>query len=658
MTSPPPAEPRPSPPAGPVPRGDARGFVQHLRSDAISGFLVFLIALPLCLGIALASGFPPIAGVFTAIVGAIVTSLVSNSELTIKGPAAGLIVIVLGAMQAFGYTGGADPGADLAAYRMAIAVGCAAGCLQVAFGLLRAGALSEFFPTAVVHGMLAAIGFIICIKQLPVVFGQKAQGEPLEVLRELPEKILHLNPAITLIGLVSLAILFGWPAIRGRLRPGWLRYVPAQLLVLAVAVPMGAWFDLSHDHYYQFAGHEYAIGESFLVTVPRNLAAAIQTPDFTVFSAPATRLEGLKWVILFALVGSVESLLSAKAIDLLDPWKRKTDMNRDLLAVGIANVAAASIGGLPMISEIVRSKANIDNGARTRFADLWHGLFLLAAVALAPGLIHRIPLSALAAMLVYTGFRLASPREFINVFKIGSEQLLIFVATIVAILATDLLVGVGIGVLLKFVIHVINGVPLASMFKPFLDVTTIDDQTVRIDASGSAVFSNWIPFRRQIEQLGLVQNNNVIVNLEGTSLVDSSVMEKLHELALDFEQAGLRLEIVGLDAHRQASAHPLAARHRVTVQMRRITVVGPEALEGDLVTLVRECGASGYTAVPCHGGGRRPEPGGGRALSRFETIVTADVAAAILRALREPRYAQERLTVWIEPVDVMRLEQF
>ena len=639
------------------PRGDAAGFATWLRADATAGFLVFLIALPLCLGISVASGFPPIAGVLTAVAGAVVTTFVSNSELTIKGPAAGLIVIVLGSMQALGFTGGSDPEADLRAYRMTIAVGCVAGALQVGFGLLRVGALSEFFPTAVVHGMLAAIGVIIFLKQLPVVFGQKAQGDPLEVLRELPDKIAHLNPEITAIGLASLAILFGWPVLRRRLRPAWLRQVPAQLLVLAVAVPLGAWFDLASEHSYRLAGHEYRVGESFLVGIPGNPLAAIQWPDFSVFGRPETRFTALKWTLLFALVGSIESLLSAKAVDLIDPWKRKTDMDRDLLAVGLANMVATSIGGLPMISEIVRSKANVDAGARTRFADLWHGVFLLAAVSLAAGLLHRIPLSALAAMLVYTGFRLASPREFINVFRIGPEQLLIFVATIVAILATDLLVGVAIGVLLKFVVHAANGVPPSSMFKPFLHVTTVDEQTVRIDASGSAVFSNWIPFRRQIEQLGLVQGNNVVVDLHGTSLVDSSVMEKLQELALDFEQAGRRLDIVGLEGHQQGSAHPLASRKRGTVQMRRVTAIGPAALEDDLVAMARSLGAPVYTSVPCNGGSSRSEPAGDRPLVRFETIVPAEVAAGVLRALREPRFADERLTVWIEPVDVMRLEQ-
>ncbi len=545
-----------------TPRGDRAGFVRFFRHDVTSGFFVFLIALPLCLGIALASGFPPVAGVFTAVVGGLIATFISDSELTIKGPAAGLIVIVLGAMQSFGFTAGADPAADVAAYRMTLAVGCAAGLLQVGLALLRVGRLSDFFPTAVVHGMLASIGCIIVLKQLPVVFGQKAGGEPLSILRELPGKIAGMNPEITLIGLVSLAILFGWPAIKQRIRPAWLRRVPAQLLVLLVSVPLAAWFDLATTQTYSFLGHEYPLGGSFLVDVPNNLLAAVTTPDVGVFTGPSTRLSAVWWVVLFALVGSVESLLSAKAIDLVDPWKRKTTMDRDLLAVGVANVVAGAVGGLPMISEIVRSKANIDAGARSRFADLWHAVFLLAFVATVPGLIHRIPLAALAAMLVYTGFRLASPREFINVFEIGAEQLVIFVVTIVGVLATDLLVGVGIGVATKFVIHMINGVPPGEFFKPFLSVTEIDDSTVRIDAAGSAVFSNWIPFRRQIEQIGLVQRNNVIVNLAGTRLVDSNVMEKLDELAAEFDGCGLRLEVVGLEGHRAFSGHRHSARRR------------------------------------------------------------------------------------------------
>jgi MFS superfamily sulfate permease-like transporter len=639
-----------------APRGDAVGFAKHLRHDVAAGFMVALIALPLCLGIALACGFPPVAGVLAAVIGAVVTTVLSNSELTIKGPAAGMIVIVLGAMESFGATRGVDVAADIRAYRMTLAVGCVAGVVQLVVAALRSGAISEFFPTAVVHGMLAAIGLIIFLKQLPVVFGEPVGGEPLEVLRNLPAEILGVNPQIAVIGVLSLVVLFGWPVMSARLRPAWLRLVPAPLLVLAVAVPLGMWFDLSHEHTYSFLGHDYRVGESFLVTVPGNLLAAMTTPDFSVFTDPATRSTAAWWVLMFTLVGSIESLLSARAIDLLDPWHRKTDMNRDLAAVGVANVVVAAVGGLPLISEIVRSKANIDAGGRTRFADLWHGVFLLGFVGLAPQLIHRIPLAALAAMLVYTGFRLASPREFVNVFKIGSEQLFIFVATIVAVLATDLLVGAVIGVLLKAVIHAVNGVPLTSFFKPFLEVTPLGDDAVQIDASGSAVFTNWIPFRRQIEQLGLVQRNNVVVNLAGTTLVDHSVMEKLDELAADFTQAGLTLEVVGLDAHRQASAHRHASRRRVMTRLRRVTVVADADLESGIVSRMRGLGSSGHTVMPCHGAGRRGTESDG--LVRIEAIVTDRIATAIIEALRVEYPPPHRLTVCLETVEVLQPEAF
>ena len=283
-----------------VPRGDGAGFVRYLPQDAIAGFLVFLIALPLCLGISVASGFPPIAGVFTAVVGALVTTFISNSELTIKGPAAGMIVIVLGAMHAFGYTAGRDLDADMTAYRMTLAVGFVAGVVQLLFGLMRAGVLGDFFPTTVVHGMLAAIGVIVVLKQLPVALGEKAALEPMEIIRELPETIAGLNPEIACIGALSLLVLFAWPALRGRLGLRWLKGIPGQLVVLLVAVPLGMFFGLDHDHTYDFAGHAYPLGPSFLVNVPRNLLAAVTAPDFSVFTSSATRGAGVLWVVMFS----------------------------------------------------------------------------------------------------------------------------------------------------------------------------------------------------------------------------------------------------------------------------------------------------------------------------------------------------------------------
>lgn len=636
-----------------IPHGDVDGFFKFLRYDLLSGFLVFLIALPLCLGISLASGYPAVAGVFTAIVGSILTTLLSNSELTIKGPAAGLIVIAIGTVTAFGHTGGVNPEADFQAYRMALAVGVAAGVLQILFGLFRAGVLGDFFPTTAVHGMLAAIGVIIMLKQIPVTVGESAKGEPLEILRELPEKLAHANPEILLIGLLSLIILFGKPFIKAN----WVKLVPGPLVVLLVAVPLGMYFDLSHEHMFSFMGHEFSVGEKFLVSVPSDLLKAVTYPDFTVLAQPIA----WKWVLMYALIGSLESILSAKAIDMVDPWKRKTNLNRDLVAVGIANTVAALIGGLPMISEIVRSKANIDNGARTRFADLWHGLFLLSFVALVPWAIHRIPLAALAAMLVYTGFRLASPKEFINVFLIGREQLIIFVSTIIGVLATDLLIGIAIGIAVKILIHLINGVPFGSLFKAFLEVEDVDENTSLIRASQSAIFSNWFLFKRQIEQLGRGQHRNVIVDLSGTTLVDHSVMEKLHELEADFAQDGLKLEVIGLDGHRQLSDHKFSARRRAMAQLRRITTVTDAALEEVLVKRLIELGASGYTAMSCHGVGRRglgESTNGQEQQVRVEVVVPEEVAFRIVDFVRHDFLRSNRATVVVEIVDAVKADQF
>jgi MFS superfamily sulfate permease-like transporter len=537
-----------------VPRGDLSGLKKYWKEDLLSGFLVFLIALPLCLGISAACGYPPIAGVFTAIIGGVLTTFLSNSELTIKGPAAGLIVIAIGCVQSFGGDGvlGGWTAADTNAYRLALGVGVAAGVLQILFGLLRSGKLGEFFPTSAVHGMLAAIGVIIIAKQVPVMLGVENKGEPLELLAEIPHKIATMNPEIGLIGGVSLLILFGLPLLRNK----YVKRIPAPMVVVLVAVPLGIYFDLSHAHTYTWAGQNYQLGDEFLVPVPDNLFGALTLPDF----AGLLTLNGWKWVLMFALIGSLESVLSAKAIDSIDPCRRKTDLNRDLLAIGVANTVSASVGGLPMISEIVRSKANLDNGARTRFADLFHGLFLLLFVALVPWLIHRIPLAALGAMLVYTGFRLASPREFAKVYKVGRDQLLVFVTTIVAVLATDLLIGIAIGIAVEFLLALVNYPPVRSLFLPAIHVEQRDEKTYVVRVRYAAVFSNWIALRGRVASLD--HDRDVVLDLSETVIVDHTVMENLHELEREFEDKNRKLVVTGLEKHSKFSDHPHAGRTR------------------------------------------------------------------------------------------------
>jgi MFS superfamily sulfate permease-like transporter len=534
-----------------IPQGTLADLKRNWKADMVSGFLVFLIALPLCLAISLACGYPAIAGVFTAIIGGILSAFISNSELTIKGPAAGLIVIALGCVTEFGYTAGVDPAADYQAYRLALGVGVAAGAVQILFGLFRSGILGEFFPTAAVHGLLASIGIIVISSQLPIVLGVESTGGPIEKLLSIPSYFMAMNPVIALIGGISLAIMFGFPFIKNPM----LKMIPAPMMVLLVAVPLGMYFDIGTEQIVAFAGQDAALGPHYLVDVPDNMFTALTFPDFS----GVLTSTGITYIVMFSLIGSVESLLSAKAVDQIDPWRRKTNMDKDLLAVGIGNTAAAFVGGLPMISEIVRSKANIDNGARTRFANMFHGLFLLAFVALVPALIDRIPLTALAAMLVFTGFRLASPKEFVHMYQIGREQFIVFVSTVIGVLATDLLVGIGIGIMVKAIIHVINGAPISSLFKPSMKVENEGDDSATIKVDNSAIFSTWIALKNRIGRPG---TKKVIVDLSGTKLVDHTVMANLEALEREFAESDRELSVTGLDGHSQLSEHPLAARKK------------------------------------------------------------------------------------------------
>lgn len=540
-----------------IPQTGFAGLSKNLKNDGLSGFLVFLIALPLCLAIANASGFPPIAGILTAVIGGLLCLWISNSELTIKGPAAGMIAIVAGAMADFGFTEGKDAALDAKAYHYVLAVGVASGVVQILFGLFKAGKLGDFFPTAAVHGLLASIGIIIMSKQIHAVLGVKpAASEPLHLIAEIPESILHLNVHITIVGLLSLALMFGLPLLKKRVR--LLQVVPAQLIVLVIAIPLGKYFELQKEQVY-IAKEEKAREEPkvVLVPLPPKVTDAIQFPDFHIFR-DAT-MTSLKWLIMFSLVGTLESLLSAKAIDLLDPWQRKTNFDRDILAVGVANTASAALGGLPMISEIVRSSANITNGARTRLANTFHGIFLLLFVVLLPDLIRSIPLSALGAMLVYTGFRLASPKEFIHMYKIGAEQFAIFVITVIAVLATDLLIGIGVGVLTKFVIHLLNGVSPRAFFTTSVTTEESSPNHVKMTVRRAAIFSHWIGLKKQIER-HLFADKDLTIDLAQTKLVDHTVMEKLHELEREFSLRGHKLTVTGLEHHRPSSDHPRAAR--------------------------------------------------------------------------------------------------
>ena len=544
-----------------VPKSGLAGLKENWRSDLLSGFLVFLIALPLCLGISMASGFPPSAGIITAIIGGVLVSRINGSFVTINGPAAGLIVVVLGAVQELG------EGDAMAGYRYALAAIVVASALQILLGVFKAGRLSSFFPASVVHGMLAAIGIIIMAKQIHVMLGTTPEkGSSLfSTIAQIPHSLIEPNHEIAIIGFTGLAILIVWSVIKNPT----LKMIPAPLIVVLAGMALARYFDLEHDHMYLFLPdahflqhHEETVGPKFLVAISENFMSSFYFPDFSKFATA----EFWEAVVSISLVGSLESLLSAMAVDKLDPYKRHSDLDRDLTAVGVGNLVAGLIGGLPMIAEIVRSSANVNNGAKTQWSNFFHGLCLLLFVVLFPRLIHSIPLAALASLLVYTGFRLASPKEFAKVMGVGKEQLFMFVVTIIGVLATDLLIGVGIGILTKFAIHMMRGVRPNNLFKIHF-VIEPRDGTVVVSIVGSAIFSNFMSLKTALANLE--NGKTVIFQLNNAYLIDHTVMEFFHDFQHNYEGLGGQCKFIGMEYHDTFSEHPLAVRRMKPNNMSR-----------------------------------------------------------------------------------------
>lgn len=537
-----------------IPKDGWSGFKQHWTTDALSGFLVFLLALPLSLGIAKASEFPPAMGVLTAMIGGLFVSFFAGSRLTIKGPAAGLITICAGAVM--------EMGGGLEGWHFALGAILVAALIQIVLGWMRFGSLSDFFPHSVVHGMLAAIGLIIFSKQIHILLGidpATLKGkEPLELFQMIPDSIIHEDVRVTLIGIISLVIIFGLPMLKGNV----FKKVPAPIVVLLVTIPLAWIMDFKHTE------------PAFDMVKIGNFWGDI---GFNANFGMIGTFIFWKYVIMFLFVNSLESLLTVKAIDSLDPWKRISNPNQDLMAVGAGNALSAALGGLPMISEVARSSANISFGARTRWSNFFHGFFLLVAMLLFIPVIEMIPNTALAALLIAVGYRLASPNEFFKTYKIGSEQLVIFIVTIIVTVSTDLLIGVAAGIVMKFVFHLLNGVPFRSLFKARYEFSEQDGEYL-VKIKDSALFSNLLGFKRLFSTFDL--KKKIVVDFSDAHLLDHSFMEYLHHLEDESTHAGGSIVSVGFDRFKPFSNHPMAARKFSLDHQNRIEIkLSPRQLE-------------------------------------------------------------------------------
>ena len=528
-----------------LPKEGIDGLKENWRSDIQAGFFVFLIALPLSLGIAIGSGFPPSAGIITAVVGGLLVSRLNGSHIVINGPAGGLIVVMLASVESL------SDGDMLSGYRYTLAAVMITGLIQVIMGRYKMGSLSAFFPTPVVHGMLAAMGISIMARQTHVMLGATPEpGSLFSSIAQIPNSLLNSTPEIATIGLISFAILLLWPFLK-RSKIG---KIPAPIIVLILGMGLAQFFGIEHDHYHfwQAELHEHIIAPHFLVEIPTDFAEYFYLPDFS----KILTFEFWMATITICMVASLESLLSASAAEKVDPYKRPTDLDRDLSAVGLGNVVSGFLGGLPMIAEFVRSSANVEGGAKTGWANFFHGLILLLFVVLFPHFIHNIPHASLAALLVFVGYRRATPQVFKDVLAIGKDQLFLFIVTILAVLATNLLVGVFFGVFVKLILHLSRGVWLNNMFKIHFTVKEQGNQ-VTIIIIGSALFSNFLPLKKAVENIE--QGKEIIFDFSQGYLIDHSIMVFINEFCAHYEGNCGQCRKVG-HALETYSDHDLAVR--------------------------------------------------------------------------------------------------
>ncbi|NER14239.1 SulP family inorganic anion transporter [Leptobacterium flavescens] len=531
-------------------------FIGELPKNIFSGFVVSLIALPLGLGLAIASEAPPISGIIAAIVGGTVVAILGGSNVTITGPGNGLVIVLLSAITTLG-------GGDLyQGYLLTLGAIVISGILMILLGFLRLGILSDFFPASAIQGMLAAIGIGIFAKQFHVMVGQiDTKGSIIELLLKIPAAISNLFVSAPMevmvaaaVGVGSLLIMVFYSKIRNK----YFQLIPAPMWIVILTVGL--------SYYYQyFSSDPYPISQKLLVSLPNDIVSNLAFPDFS----KVLDSNFINAVIAITLISSIESLLSIKAVDKLDPQKRRSNVNKDLKALGAATTLSGFLGGLNVVTVIARSSVNVNNGGSNRSANFFHALFLVLFIVLFQEQLKRIPLPALAAILVYTGYKLAAPESVRRVSKIGNEQLLIFFITLFSTIATNLITGILIGILTTFLIHIIINRSLSLFLGNALKPNVLmfkegDKGNYYVSVKNFCSFLNFYKLKAKLD--AIPEDKEAVVDFSMCDFVDHTVMESLNAYQQTFMRKGGNFEVIGLDAHEADSVHPFAIRKIIPFQ--------------------------------------------------------------------------------------------
>ena len=509
----------------------------HIKSDLPASVVVFFVAIPLCLGIALASGAPLISGLIAGIVGGIVVGSISGSQVGVSGPAAGLAAIVLVAIT------------NLGSFEIFLVSVVLAGVIQLVLGFLRAGIIGYYFPSSVIKGMLTGIGIIIILKQIPHFFGydadpqgdfafQQIDGE--NTFSALFSTVNNVSLGATMIALIAMAILLLWETVLTK-RARIFQLIQGPLIAVVVGIL----------YYLATRGSDtLAISADHLVNVPvadsfSSFVGLLTFPDFSAITNPQV------WIIALtiAIVASLETLLCVEATDKMDPKKRVTPTNRELLAQGTGNMLSGLIGGLPVTQVIVRSSANIQSGVSTKASAILHGIFLLVFVLLVPGLLNMIPLSVLAAILFVVGYKLAKPQLFKQMYSLGWSQFVPFIVTVLGIVFTDLLLGIGMGLAVSVVVILFNNYQNSHFLHR--EEGTGTSNVVKMTLAEEVTFFNKAAILNELDSLP--EGSYLVLDVSNTRFLDHDVIEILDDFA---EKAKMRNINIRLVAENQTVENP------------------------------------------------------------------------------------------------------
>lgn len=525
-----------------------QGFFANIKYDLPASIVVFLVALPLCLGIALASGAPLFSGIIAGIVGGTVVALLSGSPLGVSGPAAGLAVIVLAAIQ------------ELGSFEVFLMTVVLAGAIQLIFGLLKAGVIGYYFPSAVIKGMLSGIGIIIILKQIPHALGYDkdpegdlafVQPDGQNTFSELTNMLQYISPGAVIIAVLSLLILILWerPFMK---KLSFTSIIQGPLVVVVLGILLNNFFAGTTD---------YALRADQLVSIP--VAESVggffnqfTLPDFSQWNNSHIYVTAMT----IAVVASLETLLCVEATDKLDPRKRITPTNRELIAQGLGNMVSGFIGGLPVTQVIVRSSANIQSGGRSKASAFIHGILLLVSAMAIPRLLNMIPLASLAAILFMVGFKLAKPALFRAMYKMGRTQFIPFIVTIIGIVFTDLLIGIGLGLTVAIIHLLWNNYKVPYHFNP---KNYKEGEPIFIQLAEDVSFLNKASIQRTLEQIP--ENSHVIIDAGQAKTIHPDILEIFADFEEKTLERNIRAEIRGLDEKEAKIVDPVGAFRDVVI---------------------------------------------------------------------------------------------